>query len=187
MYTRINIIIIFLFFNITLYSQQLPVCEIYTNSDSAEYEIINRTSTPFMFWVNRTEIDQVSSIENRKLLNNFRRYTHYKPDPIPDNLMTLGSWLTDGNVVHHSDYSYKYELGIDYIHRIMPGEKFVIRIDGNRKRQEFYRSRFVNMMESLYYVKIANPFINPDSILIIDYSPKTEFMENMRNQLQKRL
>ncbi|MDE6266710.1 MAG: hypothetical protein K2M07_05105 [Muribaculaceae bacterium] len=177
---RLLILLICTFINTNLFSQQLPVQEVGACGENIDYVVLNNTDSPYIFWINRDIIDQTNPIDDSEILGRFRQYTHYKPDPVPSNWLTLGTWLTDGNVVHHSDYAYQYQLGIDYIHRLMPGEYLIVKIDGDEERREFYRNRFASMKESLYYVRIEDPFINPDSILIIDNSPKTELMERIR-------
>lgn len=186
---RLFLIALLLFQSIVALSQQLDITEVKTYGDSATYQIKNETSESYLFWVNREPADSLTIQGEKELLGQFRRFTHYRPNPIPEHYMTLGSLITDGNVIHYSEdgkvlsssvYSEYYELGINYIHRILPGETFVIKVYGDNERQNYFRDRFLTMKESLYFVKIDNPFISGDPELIIDYSDSTKFLENMR-------
>lgn len=178
---KLFVILLFLsIIPIPLFSQQLNIIEKTADKNGAEYSIVNNTSEPYIFWVDRDTIETSRELSGKDMLRYFRRFSQYRPDPVPDGYASLSFWLTDQNVVFLFD-EMEPTLGISYMHRISPGEKFIVKVKGDKSRQQFYRARFATMPESIYYVEIDNHFITPDNPFVIDFSDRTSFMEEIRN------
>ena len=179
------------------YSQILKPEMVGAEKDTVCYRVRNDTSKPYLFWVDRKQLNLHDSIPAKELLGRFRQYIH-RPEKnkldsimkslgecIPDSyFMSLAFMLTDGNIHFGQPVEDSALLGITYLCLLQPGDSLLIKVVGDDRVQKFYKSRFGSMPQEYYYLNMPQEVMATNKILVIDNSNFTIWFHDEIRQIK---